>query len=170
MTSVLSESLYVSSPADRAALQRDDVRTSIAAGIYIGVARWLNTRDLGIGYELVSGPAAAVDAGSAVSYKLRVTNRGNVPSNGWSLQLHSVPDVPLYDGSGALGTLLGSSAVPDGLLPGQSVEVTVNGTAPARTGDWLIKSDVQLPGGAYASAAGVVSLQTPLTTTSATHP
>jgi len=170
MTSVLSESLYVSNDGDREMLKRDDVRTSIAAGIYIGVARWLNSRQLGIGYELVNGPSASVEAGSAVSYTVRVTNRGNQPSNGWSLQLHSVPAVPLYDGSGALGTLLGSTSVPDGLQPGQSVDVGVSGLAPSAAGDWLIKSDVRLPGGAYASAAGIVSLQTPLTTTSSSNP
>jgi N-acetylmuramoyl-L-alanine amidase len=169
MTSVLSESLYVSNPADREALKRDDVRTSIAAGIYVGVARWLNSRQLGIGYELVSGPPPTVDAESAVSYKVRVTNRGNAPSSGWSLQLRSVPGVPLYDGSGALGTLVGSAPVPDGLQPGASVDVTVSGVAPSAAGEWLIKSDVQLPGSTYASAAGIVPLQTPLTTTSTSN-
>jgi N-acetylmuramoyl-L-alanine amidase len=170
MTSFLSESLYVSNPSELEALKRADIRTSIAAGIYIGVARWLNTRELGIGYELVSGPPPTVDAASAVSYRIRVTNRGNQPSSGWSLQLHGVPAVEVYDGSEQLGALLGSSPVPDGLQPGASIELTVSGPAPSAAGDWLIKSDVQMDGGAYASARGVASLQIPLTTSAASAP
>jgi N-acetylmuramoyl-L-alanine amidase len=164
VTSVLSESLYVSNPAELEALKRTDVRTSLAAAIYVGLARWLNTRDLGIGYELVSGPAASVSAGSNLSYRLKVTNRGNESSDGWTLQLHSVPSVPVYDGSGQLGTLMGSVSVPDGLQPGASVELDVAASAPSGAGEWLVKSDVRLSDNSYASAAGVVSLQTALTT------
>ena len=59
---------------------------------------------------------------------------------------------------------MGSVAVPDGLQPGASVELEVAASAPrqpgsgwsSRTCDWLDS--------AYASAAGVVSLQMPLTT------
>jgi hypothetical protein len=42
--------------------------------------------------------------------------------------------------------------------------VDVNASAPSSAGQWLVKSDVQLPVNSYASAAGVVSLQMPLTT------
>jgi hypothetical protein len=37
-------------------------------------------------------------------------------------------------------------------------------TAPPFIGQWLVKSDVRLPDNSYASAAGVVSVQMPLTT------
>ena len=47
VTSVLSESLFVSNAADLEALKRADVRQSIAAGIYIGLAEWLNATRLG---------------------------------------------------------------------------------------------------------------------------
>jgi N-acetylmuramoyl-L-alanine amidase len=166
VTSVLSESLFLSNPAELEMLKRDDVRTSLAASIYVGLARWLNSRDLGIGYELVSGPSNPVASGSSVSYRVKVTNRGNQPSSGWALELRHVPAVAEYDGSGQLGLPTGSVAVPDGLGPGASVELTVNATAPALAGSWLVKSDVRLGDSSYASTHGVVVLQTALTTIS----
>jgi N-acetylmuramoyl-L-alanine amidase len=166
VTSALSESLFLSNPAELEMLKRDDVRTSLAGSIYIGLARWLNSRDLGIGYELVSGPSSPVTAGSSVSYRVKVTNRGNQPSAGWTLQLHDVPAVAEYDGSGQLGSPMGSVAVPDGLAPGASVELVVNATAPASAGSWLVKSNVRLADSSYASDHGVVVLQTALTTIS----
>lgn len=165
MPSVLSESLFVSNAAELEALKRPEVQLSLAAAMYIGLANWLNSRDFGIGYELLTGPASPVAPGSAVTYQLRVTNRGNLVSSGWNLELHSVPAVAVYDGSGQLGSLIGSIAVPDGLQPGQSVDLTVAAVAPAGAGDWLVKSDVRLPDNSYLSTVGVVSLQLPLSTT-----
>ena len=164
VTSVLSESMYVTSDADVEMLKRADVRTSLAAAIYIGLAKWLNTRDLGIGYELLQGPTSPVPAGSDVDYRIRVTNRGNEPSNGWTLQLHNVPEVPLYDGSGQVGSMMGEIAVPDGLQPGASVDLLVDADAPAAAGDWLVKADVRLAGADNASTSGVAPLQVGLTT------
>jgi hypothetical protein len=40
----------------------------------------------------------------------------------------------------------------------------VSAIAPATAGEWLVKSDVMLPNGTYASDDGVVALQTALTT------
>ena len=165
MTSVLSESLFVSNAAELEALKRPEVQLSLAAAIYLGLASWLNSRDFGVGYELLSGPTGPVAPSSAQSYQLRVTNRGNVASSGWTLDLHSVPAVPLYDGSGQLGSLIGSVAVPDGLQPGQSVDLTVAAVTPVGQGNWLVKSDVRLLDNSYLSTVGVVSLQLPLTTT-----
>jgi N-acetylmuramoyl-L-alanine amidase len=164
MTSVLSESLFVSNSSDLDALKRPDVRLSIAAGIYLGIADYLNARQYGLGYELVSAPDS-VAAGAHASYTVRVTNRGNVTSAGWTLTLATVPAVPLYDGSGAHGTTIGSAAIPDGLAPGASAEVTVNAAAPAAAGDWLVKSDVVLEGGGRMSDAGIAPLQVALATT-----
>ncbi|MEO6350509.1 MAG: N-acetylmuramoyl-L-alanine amidase, partial [Candidatus Limnocylindrales bacterium] len=164
MTSILSESLFVSNAAELEALKRPDIRTSIAAAIYIGLARWINSRDLGIGYELISGPSAPVASGSNVGYRIRVTNRGNAASNGWMLELRNIESTPLYDGSGTPGALMGSVAVPDGLAPGASVELDVSAVAPSAAGEWLIKSDVRLNGGSYASDEGVVAMQTAMTT------
>jgi len=103
-------------------------------------------------------------AGSALSYRIRVINHGNTASDDWTLELRHVPRVPVYDGSGQLGTLIGSLAVPDGLQTGASVDLTIAATAPAGGGNWLVKTEVQLADGSYASPTGVVSMQLPLTT------
>ncbi len=163
VTSVLSESLFVSNPADLEALKRADVRQSIAAGIYVGLAEWLNQRDRGAGYATSAPPTEAATAGSAITYHLRLTNRGNRQSEGWKLQLGAVPAVPVYDGSGAVGQPIGEIEVPDGLAPGQSIVLDVPATAPA-AGEWLIKADV-VAGGARFSELGIAALQLPLTTT-----
>lgn len=164
MPSVLSESLYLSNPVELEALKRADVRLSLAAAIYISIADYLNSRQLGIGYGLVDEPDSPVVAGSQVSYGIRVTNRGNAVSSGWTVELHNVSAVPVYDGSGRLGAFMGSVAVPDGLQPGASIELTIAATAPAGAGDWFVKTDVRLADNSYASSGGVVSMQLPLTT------
>jgi N-acetylmuramoyl-L-alanine amidase len=163
--SVLTESFFMQDDIEFALLNRPDVRVALAASFYLGIASWLNSRDLGVGYELISGPPSPVTQGSSLSYRVKVTNRGNVASDGWTLQLHNVSKVPEYDGSGQLGSSMGSVAVPDGLGPGASVELVVDATAPSAAGTWLVKADVQLGDSSYASAHGVVVLQAALTTT-----
>lgn len=165
VTSVLSESLFVSNPSELRALRRADVRLSIAAGIYIGLAEWLNTRDFGAGYETTQEPISESSAGSAITYHLRLTNRGNRSSEGWTLRLGAVPGVPVYDGSGASGDTIGQIDVPDGLAPGQSVDLEVPVVAPASVGDWLVKADIVLGDGRHFADMGIAALQMPLTTT-----
>lgn len=167
MPSVLTESLFVNGGPGMEfdLLMRPDVRTSLAASFYIALAEYLNTRAYGLAYELVQGPPPTVAAGSPVSYRLRLTNRGNLASAGWQVQFRSVPAVPLYDGSDAAGELLGSATVPDGLAPGASIEIEVAALAPAAAGDWLIKADVRLPDDTSFALAGIAALQVPLTTT-----
>lgn len=165
MPSVLTESLFVNNDIELALLNRDDVRLALAASFYLAMAEYLNERQLGIAYDAVSRPPAAVPAGSGAPFQIRVTNRGNAPSAGWTLKLHNVPFVPVYDGSPQIGSLMGSAAVPDGLQPGQSINVAVNATAPSTPGDWWVKADVKLPDNSYASTTGVAALQMPLTTT-----
>ena len=167
VTSVLSESLYVTNLSELEALKRPQVRVSIAAGIYLGLAAWLNSRDRGVGYATTASPPASAVAGTAATYSLRVTNRGNLPSQDWTLRLGAVPAVPLYDGSGAHGDPMGWVDVPDGLQPGQSVDLTVAVTVPAQPGSWLVKADIVTSGGSHLSDAGIVALQMPLTTTAA---
>lgn len=161
---VLTESLFLSNAADLEALKQPEVRLSIAAGIYLGVAEWLNTRDYGAGYEPLSAPASAA-AGESLVYRIRLTNRGNLASAGWTLRLGAVPTAPLYDGSGEPGTEIGAVAVPDGLAPGASVELDIPAVAPADAGDWLVKADVALADATRLSDHGIVVLQMPLTTT-----
>jgi N-acetylmuramoyl-L-alanine amidase len=163
--SVLTESLFVNNDIEFALLKREDVRLALAASFYLAMAEYVNERALGIGFMAVTRPPSAVHVGADAPFTIRVTNRGNVPTSGWKLQLHSVPHVPVYDGSPQIGARMGSVAVPDGLQPGQSVNLTVDATAPSTAGRWWVKADVRLPDATYASSTGVVALQMPLTTT-----
>lgn len=165
--SVLSESLYVSNAAEIEALKRADVRLSIAAGIYVGLAEYLNSRPFGVGYETAAAPPTSAPPGASLNYRIRVTNRGNVASSGWTLRLGAVPAVPVYDGSGQHGAEIGTVAVPDGLAAGASVVLDVNATAPSTAGEWLIKTDVGLDDGRFLLDMGVIALQLPLTTVAA---
>ena len=163
--SVLMESLFIDNDLEFALLERNDVRVSLAAAMYLGIADWLNSRDYGIGYDTVGTEPASARAGKSVTFDIRVTNRGNQSSNGWTLRLGAVPAVMLYDGSGAPGSFVGSVAVPDGLQPGQSVDLVVPGAAPSSAGDWLLKTDVLLSDNSSLADQGIVPLQLPLTTT-----
>jgi hypothetical protein len=167
MPTLLTESLFVNSTIELPLLRRADVRQSIAIAFYIGIARYLNSRPYGIAYDLLAGPSSAVVKGSPLNYQVRVTNRGNVTSSGWKLQLRAVPAVPLYDGTEQLGALIGSAAIPNGLAPGQSVDLALTATAPSTVGEWLVKADVLLPTAerSHLSQRGVVPLQVPLQTT-----
>jgi N-acetylmuramoyl-L-alanine amidase len=162
---VLTETLFVSNAIERELLLREAVREAIAIGMYLGVRDYLASRDYGMRYELVDGPTE-VAAGGAADYQVQITNTGNLTSTGWQLQLHSVPAVPFYDGSEAIGELMGSVAIPDGLAPGASITLTVHATAPPAAGAWLVKADTWIGGVArpYLSQRGVVALQVPLTT------
>ena len=162
---ILTESLFVSNAVERELLQKGAVREAIAIAMYMGLRDYFATRDYGIRYELVDGPASVV-AGAPADYQVKVTNTGNLISSGWQLQLHSVVAVPFYDGSEAIGDFMGSVAIPDRLAPGQSVYLTVNATAPPTAGAWLVKADVWTTevDRPYLSQRGVVSMQVPLTT------
>lgn len=165
MPALLTESLFVSDPIENELLRRPQVREAIAIAIYLGIGEYLATRDYGMRYELVDGPSV-VASGAPADYQVRVTNTGNLPSSGWQLQLHDVPAVPLYDGSEAVGDPMGSTAIPDGLLPGASTTLTVHATAPPTGGQWLVKADVFIGGAErpFLSQRGVVALQVPLAT------
>jgi N-acetylmuramoyl-L-alanine amidase len=162
---IMTESLYVSDPTERAILTLGAGREAIAIAMYLGIRDYLATRDYGIRYSLVDGPTSTLAAGSA-DYQVQLTNTGNQTSAGWQFELHNVAAVPFYDGSGAIGDFMGSVAIPDGLAPGQTTTVTVHANAPPTAGDWLLKGDVNIGGSdrPYLSQRGVVAIQVPLTT------
>ena len=166
MPAILTESLFMSNDVELALLRRADVRFSIAVAFYLAVEDYIDSRDYGIRYRLVDGPSGAVGAGGTTDYRLQITNRGNRTSSGWRLEMRYVPAVARYDGSGAAGELLALRAIPDGLAPGESVEIPFNDMpVPAAAGQWLVKADVRLADGSYLAPRGVVALQTQLTTT-----
>ncbi|MEO7117836.1 MAG: N-acetylmuramoyl-L-alanine amidase, partial [Candidatus Limnocylindrales bacterium] len=160
---MLGESLFGDSVPEGRFLQTAAVRQAIAVAYYDGLARWFASRTYGVRYEMLEAPSAAA-AGSAVDYRVRLTNNGNSVSDGWTLEARSVPAVPLYDGSGLAGDLRGSVAVPDGLAPGESVDLVIPSTAPPDAGDWLMKLDITLLGTDTMAFHGVVSPQLPLVT------
>jgi hypothetical protein len=155
----------VSNEIERNLLIKGAVREAIAIAMYMGLRDYFAQRDYGIRYELVGAPSTVAPSGPA-DYQVKVTNTGNLTSAGWKLQLHSVVAVPFYDGSEAIGELMGAVNIPDGLAPGQSATLTIHAVAPGTAGDWLVKADVWTPEVArpYLAQRGVVSLQVPLTT------
>jgi N-acetylmuramoyl-L-alanine amidase len=162
---IMTESLFVSNATERAILLLPKGREAIAIGMYLGIRDYLATRDFGIRYSLLDGPTSAT-AGVPTDYQLQLTNTGNLTSAGWQLQLHSVVAVPFYDGSDQIGDFMGAVDIPDGLLPGQPVTLTVHATAPPTAGAWLVEGDVFIGGvdRPYLSTRGVVAIQVPLTT------
>ena len=57
-------------------------------------------------------------------------------ASGWRMEARYVPAAVLYDGSGARGELLGSTAIPS-LDRGARATITLEVPAPSR-GDWLV--------------------------------
>ena len=98
--------------------------------------------------------------GAKAAVTVRVTNTGHRSSRGWKLVARVVKLKPRYDGRPRRGEIVRKVAIPDGLAPGQSTTVTLAGI-PMRSvaGEWLLKLDVNLPGGDSLSRHGVVGPQ-----------
>jgi hypothetical protein len=91
---------------------------------------------------------------------VRVTNTGHRTSNGWKLVARTVRKVPYYDGRPRRGEVMRKKTIPDGLAPGQSTTVTLDGIpVPSTAGAWLLKLDVNVSGGDALSRHGVVGPQ-----------
>jgi N-acetylmuramoyl-L-alanine amidase len=171
MVTVLVESMFMDQAPELTLLSRPDVRQTIAEAYYNAIARYLNARDYGLRYDVVSAPTDVAPR-APMSIEVKLTNRGRLTARGWKLRLGAVrppapvggeqqPDVP-YDGSGALGKQLTRVAVPT-LAPGASATVRFHVPAPAGGGPWILKADVALPNDTFISARGVSMLQMPLT-------
>lgn len=170
MPSVLTESLFMDHPNELAILAKPAARQAMAVAFFEALTKWLGKRAYGLRYEVLEAPAER-PAGGAAGYAARLTNTGNATSSGWVLEARAVPAVPLYDGSGAQGTLLAAVQIPDGLLPGASTSVQLEDVPlPAEAGDWLVKLDVRLPGGGTLGRHGVVGPQLALRTHSGETP
>jgi hypothetical protein len=101
-----------------------------------------------------------VPLGTAAAVTVRITNRGRTTSSGWRIKARVVRSVLRYDGRPRRGRIAARVAIPDGLAPGESVELTVPDIGmPAKKGTWLVKLDVDLPGGDHMSTHGVVGPQ-----------
>ena len=167
MPSLLVESLFMDHPNELKVLAKRAARSALAAAYFDGIVKWLATRAYGLRYDVLTAPATA-EAGSTADYAMHLTNRGNQASSGWVLEARMVSAAPgqPYDGSPVRGTLVAQAAIPDGLAPGQALNVPLNGVpVPTVAGDWMVKFDVRLPSGGTLQDHGVVGPQLPLTTT-----
>lgn len=158
--SVLIESLYMDHPNELHVLSRAEVRTALAAAFFDGIARFLSTRRLAAGYELLDVPSEA-RAGGTFDAALRLENHGTAASKGWVLEARAVPRVPgPYYARPARGRLLASIPVPDGLAPGASADLALEGVpVPPARGDWTILLDVRPPGGRTLGDRGSIRAQ-----------
>ncbi len=161
MPGILGESLFLSHPFELSLLKQPEVRQSIAVAYYNAIAKYFAGRSEAAGYE-GSLSVDRVVAGEALVGTVEVTSRGMSPARGWSIDLHAVPGVEFYDGSGRRDEHLGSMVLPD-LAPGESVQVEMALVAPTAAGDWIIKADVRLADGSYLSDRGSPALQLHLT-------
>jgi N-acetylmuramoyl-L-alanine amidase len=168
MPGVLSELLFVSNRGDRAVLRSPARRQRIAEAYYDALATYLGARAAGARYSLVGVPPAQLVEGTEATLQLEVTNTSR---SRWAAETAVViaswlPSVPFYDGSGAPGTTIGATRLPE-LAPGASAVVDLTITAPAyarvaaKGGRALLKIDLGI-GGRRLSRLGVVPLQRPL--------
>lgn len=165
MPSIMTESLFMDQASELSILKRSRVRGELAVAYFEGITEWLNSRAYGLRYEVLEATSGVAAPGGPGAYRMRLTNSGARPSSGWLLRASVVPAVPFYDGSGQLGTVLGTVPIEDGLAPGAVTSVTLDGlTLPTEAGDWLVKFDVVLPDGDTLGRHGVVGPQLPVTT------
>lgn len=149
MPGILGESLFLSHPFELSLLKKPEVRQSIAVAYYNALAKYFAGRPEAAGYE-GSLSVDRVVGGEALVATVEIRSRGMSPARGWSLDLHAVPGVAFYDGSGRRDERLGSLELPD-LAPGESLRVEVGLVAPTTAGDWIIKADIRLEDGSYLS-------------------
>ncbi len=163
MPAILGESLFVDSRPELRRLRDPRVRTAIAAGYYDGITAWLAARRFGVRYSHIDVPDR-VPAGAEALVHLRIANTGNTGSASWRLEARVVHRVPVLDGSGTRGRLVGSMAIPNGLGPGGVTDLDLDITMPSERRQWLLKLDIVGPAGRL-SDAGVVQPQSVVTTT-----
>lgn len=172
MPSVLVELLFMDHPNELKELTTPAVRNALATAYFDGIVTWLAKRAFGLRYDVLSAPTT-VQTGSTADYGMQLTNRGNTASSGWILEARMVSQVPgqPYDGSPVRGTLIAQTPIPDGLAPGASVNVALDGVpVPSVAGNWLVKFDVRLPSGGTLQDHGVVGPQLALATTDPAPP
>jgi N-acetylmuramoyl-L-alanine amidase len=156
MPAVLGESLFIDHPRERARLASPAVRTAIAVGYYEGTVAWLRHRRVAVRYTRLSAPATA-EPGGRVEVRVRVRATGRAALDGWRLEARLVRAVPVLDGSGAHGRLVGSVRV-DRLSPGRARDVRVSVTLPDEQRDWLLTLDL-VRGSTRLSRRGIVQPQ-----------
>lgn len=161
MPAILGESLFIDHPGDRARLASASVRGAIAAAYYDGVVTWLRSRRVAARYTVTEAPSTVAPGGDA-TVRVRVQATGRDPLVGWRLEARLVPRVPVLDGSGRRGTLVGSVRVPR-LRPGQAHDLVVPVTMPEVSRDWLLTLDL-VRRDTRLGRRGIVQPQLPIST------
>ena len=157
--SILGESLFLDDAKEHAVLTTRAGRTAIAAAYFVGIARFLDKRRHGVHFEVLAAPTR-LPAGGEATVRLRLTNTGHSTSRDWRLKARVVKAMRRYDGRPRHGEVRASRRIPDGLRPGESVDITFDGIPMRRkNGTWLIKLDIGLPSGLQLSRRGVVGPQ-----------
>jgi N-acetylmuramoyl-L-alanine amidase len=157
--SVLGESLFLDRPSEHKVLTTRAGRTAIAAAYFDGIARYLAVRPYGLRYQVL-GATRQASPGGETNVRVRLTNTGRRSSSGWRLVARVVEQVRRYDGRPRFGPVLARQRIPDGLAPGSSVVVSLPAIPlPDAAGAWLVKLDVDLPGGDALARHGVVGPQ-----------
>jgi N-acetylmuramoyl-L-alanine amidase len=162
MPAILGESLYLDRRAERRRLSSPGVRTAIAASYYDGVVAWLAQRQLAVRWTDASAPREVAPGGKA-TVGVRLTATGHLPLSGWHIEARVVHAVPVIDGTGAIGRLVGSVALGGPLAPGDSRDLTFTVTMPPEARHWLLKLDL-VRGSTRLAARGIVQPQLRVTT------
>ena len=165
MPAILGESLYLDGRAERHRLSSARVRTAIAAAYYDGVVAWLAQRSIAARWSGMTAPSSVQPRGSA-TVRVRVTATGHQALTGWRLEARVARAVPVLDGTGAPGRLVGSVALGAPLAPGRSRELAIRVTMPGEARHWLLKLDL-VRGSTRLAARGTVQPQ--VRTTTAAH-
>lgn len=156
MPAILGESLFVDQRGDRQRLASATVRTAIAAAYYDAVVAWLRARPLAAHYSRLRAPTT-VEAGGEATVEVRIRATGRRALVGWRLEARLVPAVPVLDGSGARGRLVGWVMV-GSLASGTARDLRVPITMPDEPRAWLLKLDL-VRDGTRLSRRGVVQPQ-----------
>jgi N-acetylmuramoyl-L-alanine amidase len=156
MPAVLGEPLFIDHRRERRLLRSSTVRTAIAAAYYDAVVAWLRQRRVAVHYSRLAVPAT-VEAGSRATVGVRLRATGTQSLEGWRLEARLVRALPVLDGSGTHGRLVGSVRV-DRLAPGRARDLSMRITLPEDARDWLLKLDL-VRGDTRLSRRGVVQPQ-----------
>jgi N-acetylmuramoyl-L-alanine amidase len=160
MPGVLSEGLFLSNPRELRLLRQPRVRQAMAVAYYDAIARYLARRGSHVGYRLGAAPTAAA-GGEPFSLSVQVRNQGSEPMRGWDLVVSALPSESPSVGRAREGADLGRQRIPP-LAPGESVDVAIPVTAPARGARWTLLVDAEDRSGRRASSSGSPMLTFPM--------
>ena len=142
--------------------ERPAVRTALAAAYFDGITDWLATRLRSVRYSAIQRRARCPPAVRA-PFACTSTTRASEHVVAGGSRLGWCRACRTSTASARRVTWWDSVVVPDGIGPGESVDVELGITMPHETRQWLLKLDVVRPAGPL-SDLGVVQPQLPINT------